>query len=104
MPGRAQSSPLHDGRAFIYYFKEVEKIITAVILHLMSSEVPITCSCLRNTERGMDSPARKGGRAGLKEVLKGQIQTFPLWPPSASILVSFDLMILHHSNEFLQQR
>lgn len=77
MPGRAQSSPLHDGRAFIYYFKEVEKIITAVILHLMSSEMPITCSCLRNTERDGFAGLERG-RAGLKEVLKGQIQTFPL--------------------------
>lgn len=103
MPVRAQSSPLPDGRAFIYYFKEVEKIITAVILHLMSSEMPITCSCLRNTERdGFDGPER--GRAGLKEVLKGQIQAFPLWLPSASILVSCDLVIPHHPNEFLQQR
>lgn len=33
---------LHDGEAFIYYFKEVEKIITTVIPHLMCPEPPIT--------------------------------------------------------------
>lgn len=36
------SSLLHDGKAFIYYFKEVEKIITTVIPHLMCPKPPIT--------------------------------------------------------------
>lgn len=36
------SSLLHDGEAFIYYFKEVEKIITTVIPHLMCPKPPIT--------------------------------------------------------------
>lgn len=36
------SSLLHDGEAFIYCFKEVEKIITAVIPHLTCPKPPIT--------------------------------------------------------------
>lgn len=49
------SSLLHDGEAFIYYFKEVEKIITTVIPHLMCPEPPIT-------PRPAAVSAERGGR------------------------------------------